>query len=230
MSIELSPAAASTDVEAAAPKRAVLYLRVSTSRQAAKNGEEEGYSIPAQRSACERKVSDLGGEVIREFVDAGASARSADRDGLQEMLAYLSNGNLDYVLVHKLDRLAQDRVDDVMILTAMQAAVAILVSATEQIDETPSGMLMHGIMASIAEFYSRSLANEAKKGIAQRAMNGGTHGVASIGYVNTLARIDGREIKGVAFDEERVDHVRWAFEAYATGHWALEHLEPTRRT
>ena len=224
MSIELIPAVASTETEAAKPKRAVLYLRVSTSRQATKNGEAEGYSIPAQRSACERKVSDLGAEVVREFVDAGASARSADRDGLQEMLAYVSEGNVDYVLVHKLDRLARDRADDVMILAAIQAAGAILVSATEQIDETPSGMLMHGIMASMAEFYSRNLANEAKKGIAQKAMNGGTHGVAPIGYVNTLARIDGREVKGVAFDEERVDHVRWAFEAYATGHWSISSL------
>ena len=87
MSIELSPAVTPTEVEAAAPNRAVLYLRVSTSRQASKNGEAEGYSIPAQRSARERKVSDLGAEVVREFVDAGAAARSADRDGLQEMLA-----------------------------------------------------------------------------------------------------------------------------------------------
>lgn len=33
-----------------------------------------------------------------------------------------------------------------------------LVSVTENIDETPSGMLMHGILASMAEFYSLNLA------------------------------------------------------------------------
>lgn len=32
--------------------RAVLYLRVSTTRQARSGGEAEGYSIPAQREAC----------------------------------------------------------------------------------------------------------------------------------------------------------------------------------
>ena len=41
-----------------------------------------------------------------------------------------------------------------------------LVSATENIDETPSGMLLHGIMSTIAEFYSRNLATEVTKGIA----------------------------------------------------------------
>ncbi|MEO7015782.1 MAG: recombinase family protein [Leifsonia sp.] len=215
--------AAST--EATPLKRAVVYLRVSTSRQGAtKNGEAEGYSIPAQRSACERKVADLGAEVVQEFVDAGASARSADRDGLQALLAYLVNGQVDYVLVHKLDRLARDMADDIMILTTIRTAGAVLVSATESIDETPAGMLMHNILAGMAEFYSRNLANEAKKGIAQKAMRGGTHGVAPIGYVNTLTRIEGRDIKGVAFDEEKAEHVRWAFETYAGGHWSISTL------
>ena len=205
-------------------KRAVIYLRVSTSRQATKNGEAEGYSIPAQRSACIRKVEDLGADVVAEFVDAGASARSADRAGLQELLAYLENGGVDYVLVHKLDRLARDRADDVAIMLAIRTAGATLVSVSEQIDETPSGMLMHGIMASMAEFYSRNLASEAKKGIAQKAKNGGTHGFAPVGYHNTLARIDGRDVKGVAIDEERAPHIRWAFETYATGEWSLSEL------
>jgi site-specific DNA recombinase len=76
----------------------------------------------------------------------------------------------------------------------------------------------------MAEFYSRNLANEAKKGIAQKAKNGGTHGVAPIGYVNTLARIEGREVKGVAFDDEKAEHVRWAFQTYAGGHWSISSL------
>jgi len=74
MSIELIQATTLSEVTAAPLKQAVLYLRVSTSRQAARNGEAEGYSIPAQRVACERKVADLGAAVVREFVDAGASA------------------------------------------------------------------------------------------------------------------------------------------------------------
>jgi site-specific DNA recombinase len=220
---ETAPGAAAA-AEVTPLKHAVIYLRVSTSRQATKNGEAEGYSIPAQRSACERKVADLGAEVVQEFIDAGASARSADRDGLQALLAYLADGQVDYVLVHKLDRLARDMADDIMILATIRTAGAVLVSATESIDETPAGMLMHNILAGMAEFYSRNLANEAKKGIAQKAMHGGTHGVAPIGYVNTLARIEGREVKGVAFDEEKAEHIRWAFQTYATGQWSISTL------
>lgn len=206
--------------------RAVLYLRVSTSRQAHKNGEAEGYSIPAQRDACTRKVADLGAEVVREFVDAGASARSADRDGLQALLVYVAEGGVDYVVVHKLDRLARDRADDVAIMLAIRKARATLVSVTENIDDTPAGKLQHGFMASMAEYYSSNLSDEAKKGIAQKAKNGGTHGVAPIGYVNTLARVEGRgERRGLRRRPRR---------AHPLGlpdlrRWPLEHLQLARR-
>lgn len=88
-------------------KRALLYLRVSTSGQATKGGEAEGYSIPAQRDACSRKAAALGASVIDEYVDAGASARSADRPALQALLDRLvRERDADYVIVHKVDRLS----------------------------------------------------------------------------------------------------------------------------
>jgi DNA invertase Pin-like site-specific DNA recombinase len=49
---------------------------------------------------------------------------------------------------------------------------ATLVSCTESIDESPSGILLHGIMSAIAEFYSRNLANEVMKGLVHKAKNG----------------------------------------------------------
>ena len=69
-----------------------------------------------------------------------------------------------------------------------------LVSASESIDETPAGMLLHGIMSSIAEFYSQNLANEVKKGIAEKVKNGGTVSRSPLGYLN-IRRMDekGRE-------------------------------------
>jgi DNA invertase Pin-like site-specific DNA recombinase len=143
---------------------AVIYLRVSTKDQAERGGEVEGFSIPAQRDACMRKAEALGATVVAEFVDAGESARSANRPELQKMLGFVSEHRVGFVIVHKVDRLARNRVDDVEINLQLQAAGAQLVSVSENIDETPSGMLLHGIMSSIAEFYSRNLATEAKKG------------------------------------------------------------------
>jgi DNA invertase Pin-like site-specific DNA recombinase len=39
---------------------AVIYLRVSTKEQAAKDETGEGYSIPAQREACLRHIAERG--------------------------------------------------------------------------------------------------------------------------------------------------------------------------
>ena len=58
---------------------------------------------------------------------------------------------MDYCIVHKLDRLARSRADEVSIHFALTQAGVTLVSTSENIDETPSGMLVHEIMSSIAE-------------------------------------------------------------------------------
>jgi site-specific DNA recombinase len=204
---------------------AIIYLRVSTKEQAQRGGEIEGFSIPAQREACARKAEAIGATVVTEFVDAGESARSADRPELQRMLRFLSDRPCDFVIVHKIDRLARNRVDDVEINVAIQKAGAKLVSVTENIDETPSGMLMHGIMSSIAEFYSRNLATETHKGMLQKAKNGGTPGMVPFGYLNVRRRTeDGREMRTVVLDPERAEHARWIFETYATGEWTMTQI------
>lgn len=99
---------------------AVLYLRVSTREQAERGGEIEGFSIPAQREACLRKAESLGVTVDAEFVDAGESARSTRRPQLQAMLRHLPEHPAQFVIVHKVDRLARNRADDVEINLAIQ--------------------------------------------------------------------------------------------------------------
>ncbi len=204
---------------------AVLYLRVSTKEQAERDGDPEGYSIPAQRAANLRKAEELGAVVTEEFVDRGESARSADRPQLKAMLEFVREQRVTYVIVHKVDRLARNRMDDVEISLALRAAGTTLVSVSESIDDTPSGMLLHGIMSSIAEYYSRNLATEVVKGMTQKVKAGGTPNRAPLGYLNVrTVGLDGTEARGIALDPERAPLVRWAFEAYAGGEWTLNSL------
>ena len=199
---------------------AVSYLRVSTKEQAEKGGLEEGYSIPAQRAANHKKADEIGALIVEEFVDAGESARKADRPALQAMLDFVAHNHISYCIVHKVDRLARNRADDVTIHLALKQAGAMLVSATESIDETPSGMLLHGIMSTIAEFYSRNLATEVVKGLTQKAKTGGTPRKAPLGYINVQVRDEeGRRYRTVEVDPERGPLIAWAFQAYASGLW-----------
>lgn len=205
-------------------KRAVIYLRVSTSAQADTDYGSEGYSIPAQREACKRTAEGLGAKVVEEYLDRGESARSADRPALQAMLERIKDRDIDFVIVHKVDRLARNRADDIEIALAVRASGARLVSASENIDQTPSGTLLHGIMATIAEFYSQNLAAEVRKGLLQKVRLGGTPTRAPLGYLNVIERVEGRDIRTVIVDPERAPHIVWMFESYVTGEYLIREL------
>lgn len=206
------------------PLRAVSYVRVSTLDQARRGAEPEGLSIPAQREANRRRALEMGALVVAEFVERGRSGRSLERPELRRMLEYIQDRPVDFVIVHKIDRLARNRADDSAITKTIQGAGAYLVSTTEAISTTPSGRLLHGIMASIAEFYSQNLATEVMKGMRQKAIQGGTPGRAPLGYLNERRFDDGREIRTITVDSERAEHVVWAFHAYATGEWSVTRL------
>ena len=78
-----------------------------------------------------------------------------------------------------------------------------------------------GIMATIAEFYSKNLSHEVKKGLHEKAKRGGTPGYAPLGYLNITTMVDGREVKTAEPDPERAPHIQWAFETYAGGEWSI---------
>ena len=228
MSTTIMENAAQSLMGSMTPKCAVSYLRVSTRGQAERGGgRDEGFSIPAQREANKRKAMSMGAMVCKEFVYRGASAKSADRPQLQAMLEYVKENadRVDYVIVHKVDRLARNRDDDSDIMRVLRECGVQLVSASESIDNTPAGMLLHGIMSSIAEFYSQNLAAEVKKGMNEKVKGGGTVGKAPIGYIN-VRRIDdkGREERTVELDPERAPLIKIAFEEYATGNWSIIEL------
>ncbi|MFP7365561.1 recombinase family protein [Corynebacterium callunae] len=189
-------------------------------------GQAEGFSIPAQREANKKKAQSLGAVVVKEFVERGVSGTSTNRPALKAMMRYLEEeqGNVDFIIVHKIDRLARNRADDVAINAKFDEFKVRLASTSENIDQTPGGLLMHGIMSSIAEFYSKNLANEVTKGMTQKVQSGGTAGKAPLGYLNTRNFEAGVETRTVEVDPERSPLVQWAFERYAEGDISVAEL------
>lgn len=101
--------------------------------------------------------------MVGEYLDAGESARSSNRPELQRMLAALRAKHVDLVIVHKIDRLARNRNDDVDINRSIAQAGAKLISAVEPIDDSPSGRLLYNVMADVAQYHSDNLALEVLK-------------------------------------------------------------------
>lgn len=210
------------------PRFAVAYIRVSTAEQAKRGGgDDEGYSIPAQRDGIHKKAGSLGAMVGKEFVDRGVTGTKADRKELQNMLEYIreNKDRIDYVIVHKLDRLARNMFDNASITRTLQEANIQLVSVSEGIDYTPAGMLLNGVLSSVAEFYSRNLSTEVTKGIVKKVERGGTPTKSPLGYIN-IREYDkeGQRNSRVEVDSERAPLITLAFTEYATGKWSLSTL------
>ncbi|HEV7495002.1 recombinase family protein [Baekduia sp.] len=200
---------------------AAIYVRVSSTGQLGRDGDDDGYSIPAQVKACQRIAEDRGLRVAKVYVERAESARSDNRPVLQQMMVELSVLRVEALIVHKVDRLARNRLDDAQLYQRLVAMNTALISATENIDATPAGQLMHGMLATFAEYYSNNLANEVKKGLTQKHANGGTPYAPPVGYVPVRTMIGHQDIRTVELDEERAPLVTMAFELYATGEWTL---------
>jgi site-specific DNA recombinase len=212
-----------------APGGAAIYVRVSDFGQLGRAGSEDGYSLPAQQLAIRRKAEELGLRVVKVYVERAESARTDARPVLQQMMRELPTLGVTHLIVHKVDRLARNRVDDGLLYRELIGMGITLVSATENIDETPAGRMMHGILATLAEFYSNNLSHEIKKGMHEKHRQGGTPFRAPVGYRHERKLVGGQDIRWVEVDEERAPLVRLAFDMYATGDWSLialtEHLK-----
>ncbi|WP_373466069.1 recombinase family protein [Streptomyces sp. V3I8] len=206
--------------------RAVIYLRVSSAGQVKTDYDPEGISIPAQRVACRRKADQLGLTVVDEYIEPGKSATEmTKRVAFQEMLTRVRNSrDVDYIIVYKLSRMARNRLDDAIVMADLRKRGITLISATESIDDSPVGQLMHGILATFNEYQSRESGADIAYKMGQKAKNGGTLGRAPLGYLNVFDRSEGREIRTVAVDPERAPFVQVAFELYATGEYTLADL------
>ncbi|MER6626797.1 recombinase family protein [Streptomyces sp. NPDC000987] len=205
----------------------VAYLRVSSKGQVNTDYNPEGVSIPAQRVKVEERGRELNSSKDAEFIDPGRTARTIDqRKEFQEMIAYLrEHPNVRYVIVYMLSRFARNRLDDAIMVAALERLGVKLISAVEKnIDDTPTGRMLHGMLAVINEYASSQSAEDVKYKMGQKAKNGGTITRAPVGYLNVEERLDDRRFRSVAVDPVRGPLIRTAFELYATGEYTLADL------
>jgi len=129
--------------------RTVAYLRVSTEKQA-----DHGVSLEAQRAKVAAYAQLYELELVDVVVDAGASAKTLEREGLQRALAMLRAGRADALLVVKLDRLTRS-VRDLgdMVEEYFASGRWALLSVGEQVDtRTAAGRLVLNVLASVAQW------------------------------------------------------------------------------
>lgn len=149
--------------------RAVAYLRCSTDKQAERGLTLE---IQAEKVAAYAALYDI--VLVEVIVDAGLSAKTLVRPGLQQALAMLKSGAAEALLVMKLDRLSRS-VADLGTLVEKYFQKAALLSVTEQLDtRSAGGRLCLNLLASVAQWERETIgertahAMQAKKARHQR--------------------------------------------------------------
>ena len=206
--------------------RAVLYLRVSSAGQVNTDYDPEGISIPAQRRRCVDKARELGVEIVDEYVEPGKSATAiSKRPVFQKMIGRIrKDRDIDYVLVYSTSRMNRNWMENGAVLLELRQLGVTMVSATENIDDSPLGEAMTGFLAVFNGFQSRANGEDIKYKMGQKARAGGTIFRAPIGYLNATEGFDGRMVRSIAIDPVRSPYVKMAFELYATGRYSLPAL------
>ena len=196
-----------------APGRtAVLYVRVSSKEQ------EQGFSIPAQRTLLTEYADREGLHILKQFEDV-ETAKRAGRTAFGEMVAFLRQASpaCRILLVEKTDRLYRNikdwvTIDDLGIEVHFVKEGVILSD-----DSRSSEKFMHGIKVLMAKNYIDNLGEEVHKGMLEKARQGHRPSFAPIGYVNSPVT---RRIEPDASISGPI--ITKLFEWYATGECSLK--------
>ncbi|MFN5862044.1 MAG: recombinase family protein, partial [Pseudanabaena sp.] len=179
--------------------KAIGYIRVSTQEQAT-----QGYSLDAQTAKLKAYASLYDIELIDIVVDAGVSAKSLKREGLQRVLTTLDNGGADAVLIFKLDRLTRS-VKDWNVLIEKYFTNHALLSVSDQIDtRTAAGRLCLNVLMSVAQWERETIGERTSTALQYKKSQGQHIGSVPYGYESidkTLAVVES-EAAAIALIQE----------------------------
>jgi DNA invertase Pin-like site-specific DNA recombinase len=161
------------------PKRAAVYLRVSTDRQTVEN----------QRPDIDRVVSDRGLDVARAYEEQESAVKR--RPAYDAMMRDARAGVFDVLVVWALDRFGRSGLDNLLAVRELDAAGVAVVSAREPWLDTsgPFREPMLYLVSWLAEQERKRLVERTRAGMA-RAREKGTESGKPIGRPRRLARAD----------------------------------------
>ena len=198
-------------------RRAALYMRVSTGRQA-----EHDLSIPDQRQQLQSWCRGHGYAVTAEFVEAG-TATDDRRPGFQQMIERACDGEnaFDVIVVHSYSRFFREAFEQEFYLRKLAKHNVRVVSITQPVgDESePVHAMMRKVIALFDEYQSRENAKHVIRSMKENARQGFWNGAtAPLGYRLVEAEKRGTKIKKrLAVDPVEAECVRLIYKLYLYG-------------
>ena len=205
-----APARLTDGGQAPAAVRCAIYTRKSTTEGL----DSDFSSLDNQREACEsyiRSQRSEGWELIEDrFDDGGFSGGNIERPALQRLLTGIDAGQIDCVVVYKIDRLSRSLLDFVRLMEVFEQRQVAFVAVTQQINTTTSaGRLMLNVLMSFAQFEREIIAERTSdKMCAARRKGKWCGGPPVLGY-----DID-HERKRLVVNPDEAEQVREVFDLY----------------
>lgn len=138
--------------------KVVFYGRYSSNNQTEQ-------SIEGQLHVCQRYAEQNGLEIIGKYVDRAMTGKTDKRPQFQKMIADSAKGQFQAILVYRLDRLNRDSFHAIYYKRKLAENGVRIISATENITDTPEGRMLEGFIVQINQFYSEELAQKVNRGL-----------------------------------------------------------------
>lgn len=156
--------------------RVVGYVRVSSEQQT-----EHGVSLQAQEEKIRQYCSLYDLTLIDIVIDAGLSAKTLQREGLQKALSLLKSGQAEGLVVVKLDRLTRNVADLGSLITEYFNTYALM-SVCEQVDtRSASGRLVLNVLTSVAQWEREAIGERTSHALQYKKSQGERVGTISLG-------------------------------------------------
>ncbi len=206
-------AAATNLVPVPNPVRCAIYTRKSTDEGL----NQEFNSLDAQREAAEAYIRSQRGDgwtlVPTQYSDGGYTGANIERPGVRKLLADIEAGQIDCVVVYKVDRLSRSLIDFAKMMGLFEKHGVCFVSVTQQFNtNTPLGRLTLNILLSFAQFEREIISDRTRdKQVAARKKGKWTGGHILLGY--DLEPGGGK----LVVNPEEAERIREMFRLYTEG-------------
>jgi site-specific DNA recombinase len=153
--------------------RCAIYTRKST-----EEGLEQAFnSLDAQRATAEAYIASQQHEgwscLLERYDDGGFTGGNLDRPALQRLLEHIAAGQVDCVLVNKVDRLSRSLLDFARLMELFEKHQVAFVSVTQQLNTATSvGRLILNVLLSFAQFERELIAERTRDKIAAARRHG----------------------------------------------------------
>jgi site-specific DNA recombinase len=198
--------------------KVVGYIRVSTEEQAS-----EGVSLDAQRSKLAAYASLYELDLVAVEVDAGVSAKTLVRPGLAAAFGRLDRGDVEGLIVAKLDRLSRSVADWNGLIDRYfgDRAGRKLFSVGDSVDtRTASGRMVLNMLMTIAQWEREVIVERTRDAMAHKRARSEWLGQVPFGF--DLAD-DGKALVPNPAELEALDRVRgWRAEGWTLRKIAAE--------